>query len=63
MYQSYSYPIILEQQFGNFQRAEDMERYKKDRNEFGRFYYRFPDGESGLDVFGRVSSFIGTLFR
>ena len=55
--------VPLEQQFGNFQRTEDMEKYKRLRHEFGRFYYRFPDGESGLDVFGRVASFIGTLFR
>uniref|UniRef100_A0A7S0SR39 Phosphoglycerate mutase (2,3-diphosphoglycerate-dependent) n=1 Tax=Chromulina nebulosa TaxID=96789 RepID=A0A7S0SR39_9STRA len=56
-------PRLTEQQFGNFQKAEDMIRYKKERGQFGRFYYRFPDGESGLDVYSRVSSFIGTLFR
>lgn len=54
---------MIEQQFGNFQRTEDMKSYKKEREMFGRFYYRFPDGESGLDVYSRVSSFIGTLFR
>ena len=40
-----------------------MQIYKEQRALFGRFYYRFPDGESGLDVYSRVSSFIGTLFR
>lgn len=40
-----------------------MKEYKEARSKFGRFYYRFPDGESGLDVYCRVSSFIGTLFR
>lgn len=56
-------PRLTEQQFGNFQKREDMEKYKRERSQFGRFYYRFPNGESGLDVYSRVSSFIGTLFR
>lgn len=55
-------PRMTEQQFGNFQNKE-MENYKKEKNSFGRFYYRFPDGESGLDVYNRVTSFIGSLFR
>mmetsp|Transcript_43974 Transcript_43974/g.93626 ORF Transcript_43974/g.93626 Transcript_43974/m.93626 type:complete len:142 (+) Transcript_43974:645-1070(+) len=34
------------------------------RSDFGRFFYRFPDGgESGFDVYNRVSGFIGTLQR
>ena len=37
-------PQLTEQQFGNLQSVEDMERYKKERSKFGRFYYRFPDG-------------------
>eukprot|EP00656_Telonema_subtile_P003345 TRINITY_DN1152_c0_g1_i1.p1 TRINITY_DN1152_c0_g1~~TRINITY_DN1152_c0_g1_i1.p1 ORF type:complete len:156 (+),score=46.24 TRINITY_DN1152_c0_g1_i1:447-914(+) len=36
---------------------------KAERHDFGRFFYRFPTGESGLDVYNRVSSFIGTLIR
>eukprot|EP01038_Epipyxis_sp_PR26KG_P004423 gene4423-6252_t len=56
-------PRLTEQQFGNFQKTEDMQRYKKERHEYGRFYYRFPQGESGLDVYNRVSLFHGTLFR
>ena len=56
-------PRICEQQFGNFQDVEEVLRAKKDRNEFGRFFYRFPSGESGLDVYNRVSSFISTVLR
>lgn len=41
-------------QFGNFQNHEEMQQCKRQRNSFGRFYYRFPDGESGLDVYTRV---------
>ena len=36
---------------------------KRERTRFGRFFYRFPNGESGLDVYNRVSSFIATMFR
>jgi broad specificity phosphatase PhoE len=56
-------PRLTEQQFGNYQDAESMKKCKKDRNSFGRFYYRFPNGESGLDVYNRVTLFIGTLYR
>ena len=34
-----------------------------ERDSFGRFYYRFPEGESGLDVYNRVTAFIATLYR
>lgn len=56
-------PRISEQQFGNFQNAEQIVAAKRERHEFGRFYYRFRSGEAGLDVYSRVSSFISTLVR
>ena len=56
-------PRISEQQFGNFQNVEDVWEFKRERHEFGRFYYRFQSGEAGLDVYSRVSSFISTLVR
>lgn len=56
-------PRISEQQFGNFQNVEDVWESKQERHNFGRFYYRFPSGEAGLDVYSRVSSFISTLVR
>ena len=35
-----------------------------ERVDFGRFFYRFPSGgESGFDVYNRVSGFIGTITR
>lgn len=55
--------IYLEQQFGNFQSFEIVSRLKQERNAYGRFYYRFPEGESGLDVYNRVTAFIATLYR
>lgn len=47
---------IREQDFGNFQVQERMDAIKETRQRFGRFFYRFPEGESAADVFDRVSS-------
>ena len=47
---------IREQDFGNFQVEERMKIIKQTRERFGRFYYRFPEGESAADVFDRISS-------
>ena len=60
---STSEPRIREQEFGNFQDSTRMKLYKRERWRFGRFYYRFPEGESGADVFDRVSTFCGSLKR
>ncbi|KAF7817878.1 phosphoglycerate mutase-like protein AT74 [Senna tora] len=54
---------IREQDFGNFQVEERMKAIKETRQRFGRFYYRFPEGESAADVFDRVSSFLESLWR
>ncbi|KAJ4886155.1 Phosphoglycerate mutase-like protein AT74 [Raphanus sativus] len=54
---------IREQDFGNFQVQERMRATKKVRERFGRFFYRFPEGESAADVFDRVSSFLESLWR
>ena len=36
---------------------------QQERKAFGRFYYRFPNGEAGFDVYSRVTSFISTVLR
>lgn len=56
-------PRLREQDFGNFQDYEFVKKQKKERPQFGRFFYRFHDGESGADVFDRVSAFLGTFHR
>mmetsp|Transcript_34082 Transcript_34082/g.108811 ORF Transcript_34082/g.108811 Transcript_34082/m.108811 type:complete len:404 (+) Transcript_34082:130-1341(+) len=58
-----SEPRLREQDFGNFQDDAQMSRVLAERQVFGRFYYRFPDGEAGTDVFDRMASFITYLFR
>uniref|UniRef100_A0A2P2Q3Z7 Uncharacterized protein MANES_08G123700 n=1 Tax=Rhizophora mucronata TaxID=61149 RepID=A0A2P2Q3Z7_RHIMU len=54
---------IREQDFGNFQVEERMKVIKETRERFGRFFYRFPEGESAADVFDRVSSFLDSVWR
>jgi broad specificity phosphatase PhoE len=47
---------VREQDFGNFQVEERMRAVKETRQRFGRFFFRFPEGESAADVFDRVAS-------
>lgn len=60
----YEEPRLREQDFGNFQPGTDeVERLWRERAEYGHFFYRIPNGESGADVYDRVSSFNGSLWR
>ncbi|KAI8475889.1 MAG: histidine phosphatase superfamily [Monoraphidium minutum] len=54
---------LREQDFGNFQDADQKEREKAERLRFGRFFYRFPNGESGADVYDRITNFQDHLVR
>lgn len=60
-------PRIREQEWGNYQHfsenPEDLDEILKKREEVGRMYYRFDHGESGCDVYIRVSSFMESMFR
>lgn len=56
-------PRLREQDWGNFQDTDHMKWQQKERRRFGVFYYRFSEGESGADVYDRVSSFMETLVR
>lgn len=48
-------PRIREQEFGNLQ-GDEFERFREEQSSVGRFWYRFPTGESGADVYDRVKS-------
>lgn len=63
VHRAYEEPRLREQDWGNYQVREDMLRQKKARNAFGHFFYRFTHGESGADVYDRVSTFLETLHR
>lgn len=56
-------PRIREQEWGHLRTVEECERVEREREEFGTFYYRIPDGESCADVFDRMSDFFNTLHR
>jgi broad specificity phosphatase PhoE len=53
-------PRMREQDFGNFQDV-GMAELKRERQRFGRFFFRFPNGESAADVYDRVTSFRETV--
>ncbi|MFD7157141.1 phosphoglycerate mutase family protein [Kribbella sp. NPDC059898] len=56
-------PRLREQDWANLQDTEDIEQQEQLRNSFGHFFYRFTHGESGADVYDRVSTFLETMHR
>jgi len=56
-------PQLREQDFGNFQDFEKKQAEKQERHRFGRFFYRFPNGESGADVYDRITMFSDHMVR
>ncbi len=56
-------PRLREQDWANFQDPADIAAQKRLRNDYGHFYYRFTHGESGSDVYDRVSTFLESLWR
>ena len=60
----YEEPRLREQDFGNFQpEPQEVERLWRERANYGHFFYRIPNGESGADVYDRITSFNGSLWR
>jgi broad specificity phosphatase PhoE len=60
---TYEDPRLREQDFGHLRAVEATQLIEHERRAFGAFYYRVPDGESGADVFDRISNFLDTLWR
>lgn len=56
-------PRLREQDWGNWQEREDVRLQKAYRDAYGHFFFRFPQGESGADVYDRVGGFLESLFR
>jgi len=56
-------PRIREQEWGHLRTADETSMLSKKRIAYSPFYYRLPDGESGADVYDRVSTFLETLHR
>ena len=56
-------PRIREQDGGHYKEEAFLENENAARKEYGKFYFRLQDGESGADVYDRVSTFLETLHR
>jgi broad specificity phosphatase PhoE len=56
-------PRIRELDWGHFRNPDENEEILRKRKQFSTFYFRIPDGESGADVYDRISTFLETLHR
>ncbi|GAA3144949.1 hypothetical protein GCM10017687_72380 [Streptomyces echinatus] len=56
-------PRLREQDWGNWQDRDDVRLQKTYRDAYGHFFFRFPQGESGADVYDRVGGFLESLYR
>lgn len=56
-------PRLREQEWGYLRTHEELQQLLKDRQEYGTFYYRFPGGEAGTDVYDRINDLLGSLHR
>jgi len=56
-------PRIREQEFGNLADLATQPQAFQERDRLGHFFYRFSCGESGADVYDRVTLFLDSLFR
>lgn len=56
-------PRLREQDWGHLRHPDTNSLIMSERQEFGTFYYRIQDGESGADVYDRISTFLETLHR
>ena len=56
-------PRLREQEFGNYRDVSFLETVDKQRKEYGTFFYRVPEGESGADVYDRCTMFLDTFYR
>lgn len=56
-------PRLREQEWGYLRTHEELQQLLKERKEYGTFYYRFPGGEAGTDVYDRINDLLGSLHR
>jgi broad specificity phosphatase PhoE len=52
---------LREQDWGHLKVNDNSQ--EEERDAYGHFYYRLPDGESCADVYDRISDFLNTLHR
>lgn len=56
-------PTLREQDYGNIPSPDENEANCAVRQQYGYFFYRFPEGESCADVYDRMALFLHTLYR
>ena len=56
-------PRIREHERPHYYEPDQFVLMEKERDRFGKFYYRNKGGESGADVYDRISCFIESLHR
>lgn len=56
-------PRLREQDWGHYKEEAFLAKENEARKEYGKFYFRLQDGESGADVYDRASTFLETLHR
>lgn len=56
-------PRLREQEWGNLWDRVAIDEQRNARNDFGHFFFRFRHGESGADVYDRLSTFLESLHR
>jgi broad specificity phosphatase PhoE len=54
-------PRLREQDWGNLQDPSTQVRQRRERDAFGHFFYRLASGESGADVYDRLTGFLTGL--
>jgi len=59
----YQDPSLREQEYGNLPTPEASAANRELRGSCGKFFYRFPEGESCADVYDRICAFLESLFR
>ncbi|MCH2207977.1 MAG: histidine phosphatase family protein [Lentisphaerales bacterium] len=56
-------PRLREQDWGNFYTEDEVAKQNAERRRHSEFFYRLGNGESGADVYDRISTFLETLHR
>ncbi len=56
-------PRLREQEWGNFYTLDQATKENEERKRHSYFFYRVKNGESGADVYDRISTFLETLHR
>lgn len=56
-------PRLREQDWGHYKAVDELTIENQLRKSYGKFHFRIQDGESGADVFDRVSTFLETIHR